>query len=134
MSRDFVGALLQLNAEKQVSKAALIRAVEEGMKPHRRVAGAEDIFVRVEAATGDPAVYRGRHVVDEIVERPSRGYRSTTRKTNPDAVAGEVVEIEQLDAEHFGRIGAQTAKHAPAHARGRARPDVRPVRLPRGRS
>ena len=31
MSRDFVGALLQLNAEKQVPQQALIRAVEEGI-------------------------------------------------------------------------------------------------------
>ena len=40
MSRDFVGALLQLNAEKQVPQEALIRAVEEGIQAaYRRVAG-----------------------------------------------------------------------------------------------
>ena len=49
MSRDFVGALLQLNAEKQVSREALVRALEEGIQAaYRRVAGEEDIFVRVE--------------------------------------------------------------------------------------
>jgi N utilization substance protein A len=32
------------------------------------------------------------------------------RETHPEARAGEVIEVEQLDAEHFGRIGAQTAK------------------------
>ena len=31
MSRDFVGALLQLNAEKQISREQLIGAVEDGM-------------------------------------------------------------------------------------------------------
>jgi N utilization substance protein A len=69
MSRDFVGALLQLNAEKQVPQAALIRAVEEGIQAaYRRVAAEEDIFVRVEPATGEIRVYRGRHVVDEVEE------------------------------------------------------------------
>ena len=39
MSRDFVGALLQLNAEKQVSREQLIGAVEDGIQSaYRRVA------------------------------------------------------------------------------------------------
>ena len=42
MSRDFVGALLQLNAEKQVSREQLIGAVEDGIQSaYRRVAGDE---------------------------------------------------------------------------------------------
>ena len=32
MSRDFVGALLQLNAEKQVPKEQLIRTIEEAIE------------------------------------------------------------------------------------------------------
>ena len=40
---------------------ALIRAVEEGIQAaYRRVAGEEDIFVRIEPATGEIRVYRGR--------------------------------------------------------------------------
>ena len=35
MSRDFVGALLQLNAEKQVPQEALIRAVAGGSEEER---------------------------------------------------------------------------------------------------
>ena len=47
MSRDFVGALLQLNAEKQVSREQLIGAVEDGIQSaYRRVAGARGrIFI-----------------------------------------------------------------------------------------
>ena len=111
MSRDFVGALLQLNAEKQVPQAALIRAVEEGIQAaYRRVAGEEDIFVQVEAATGEIRVFRGRVVVDEVEDETVEITVDEARKTNPDARAGEVIELEQLDADHFGRIGAQTAK------------------------
>jgi transcription termination/antitermination protein NusA len=111
MSRDFVGALLQLNAEKQVPQQALIRAVEEGIQAaYRRVAGEEDIFVRIEPGSGEIRVYRGRHVVDEIEDETVEVTVAEARKTHPEAHAGEVIEIEQLDAEHFGRIGAQTAK------------------------
>ena len=40
MSRDFVGALLQLNAEKQVPREQLIRTVEEAIQSaYRRVGG-----------------------------------------------------------------------------------------------
>jgi N utilization substance protein A len=111
MSRDFVGALLQLNAEKQVPQQALIRAVEEGIQAaYRRVAGEEDIFVRIEPGTGEIRVYRGRHVVDEVEDPLVEVTVAEAHKTHPDARAGEVIELEQLDAEHFGRIGAQTAK------------------------
>jgi transcription termination/antitermination protein NusA len=111
MSRDFVGALLQLNAEKQVPQEALIRAVEEGIQAaYRRVAGEEDIFVRIEPATGEIRVYRGRYVVDQVEDPAVQVTVEEARATRPDARAGEVLEIEQLDADHFGRIGAQTAK------------------------
>jgi transcription termination/antitermination protein NusA len=111
MSRDFVGALLQLNAEKQVPQAALIRAVEEGIQAaYRRVAGEEDIFVRIEPATGEIRVYRGRYVVDQVEDPAVQVTVDEARTTRPDARAGEILEIEQLDADHFGRIGAQTAK------------------------
>ena len=111
MSRDFVGALLQLNAEKQVPQEALIRAVEEGIQAaYRRVAGEEDIFVRIEPATGEIRVYRGRYVVDQVEDPSVQVTVDEARTSRPDARAGDVLEIEQLDAEHFGRIGAQTAK------------------------
>ena len=111
MSRDFVGALLQLNAEKQVSREALVRALEEGIQAaYRRVAGEEDIFVRVEPDSGRIDVYRGRYVVDEIEDPMVEVTVDEARQTKDDAQAGDVIEIEQLDGEHFGRIGAQTAK------------------------
>src|ERR671916_1517062 len=67
VSRDFVGALLQLNAEKQVSREQLIRAVEEAIQSaYRRVAGDEDIHVRIDADSGKIRVFRARNVVSEV--------------------------------------------------------------------
>ena len=65
VSRDFVGALLQLNAEKQVPREQLIRTVEEAIQSaYRRIGGDEDIHVRIDADSGKIRVFRARRVVE----------------------------------------------------------------------
>jgi transcription termination/antitermination protein NusA len=111
VSRDFVGALLQLNAEKQVSREQLIGAVEDGIQSaYRRVAGDEDIQVRIDAESGRIRVYRARLVVEEIEDELTQITVEDARKFDANAKPGDVVETEQLDGDVFGRIGAQTAK------------------------
>jgi transcription termination/antitermination protein NusA len=111
MSRDFVGALLQLNAEKQVSREQLIGAVEDGIQSaYRRVAGDEDIHVRIDAESGRIRVFRARLVVEEIEDELTQITVEDARKFDSNAKPGDVVETEQLDGDVFGRIGAQTAK------------------------
>jgi N utilization substance protein A len=111
MSRDFVGALLQLNAEKQVSREQLIGAVEDGIQSaYRRVAGDEDIHVQIDAESGRIRVYRARLVVEEIEDELTQITVEDARAFDPNAKPGDVVETEQLDGDVFGRIGAQTAK------------------------
>jgi N utilization substance protein A len=111
MSRDFVGALLQLNAEKQVSREQLIGAVEDGIQSaYRRVAGDEDIHVRIDAESGRIRVFRARLVVEEIEDELTQIKVEDARAFDPNAKPGDVVETEQLDGDVFGRIGAQTAK------------------------
>ncbi|HUP54345.1 MAG TPA: transcription termination factor NusA [Methylomirabilota bacterium] len=111
MSRDFVGALLQLNAEKQVSREQLIGAVEDGIQSaYRRVAGDEDIHVTIDAESGRIRVYRARRVVDEIEDELTEITVDEARKHETNAKVGDMVETEQLDGDVFGRIGAQTAK------------------------
>jgi N utilization substance protein A len=111
VSRDFVGALLQLNAEKQVSREQLIGAVEDGIQSaYRRVAGDEDIHVRIDAETGKIRVFRARRVVDEIEDELTEMTVEQARAHDADAKVGDLVETEQLDGDVFGRIGAQTAK------------------------
>ena len=111
MSRDFVGALLQLNAEKQVSREQLIRAVEDGIQSaYRRVAGEEDIHVRIDADSGRIRVFRARTAVDDVDDPLTEFTIEEAREHKSDARPGELVETEQLDGDVFGRIGAQTAK------------------------
>jgi N utilization substance protein A len=111
LSRDFVGALLQLNAEKQVSREQLIHAVEDGIQSaYRRVAGDEDIHVRIDAETGRIRVFRARVAVAEVEDPLVEFDLEEARGHKPDAEIGDLVEIAELNEDVFGRIGAQTAK------------------------
>ncbi|MBI2782284.1 MAG: transcription termination/antitermination protein NusA [Chloroflexi bacterium] len=114
MSRDFVGALLQLNAEKQVSREQLIRTVEDAIAAaYRRVANEEDIHVQIDADSGRIRVYRARIAAVDPIEEEQQLTHFTldeAKRHKADAIPGELVEIEELDGDTFGRIGAQTAK------------------------
>ena len=111
MSRDFVGALLQLNAEKQVPREQLIRTVEEAIQSaYRRVGGDEDIHVRIDPETGKIRVFRARRVVLEIEDPATELSIADAHVYDASAGVGDLVETEQLDQEAFGRIHAQTAK------------------------
>lgn len=111
MSRDFVGALLQLNAEKNVPREQLIRTVEEAIEmAYRRIAGEEDIHVRIDGETGKIRCFRGRVAVTEVEDPLTQFSLEEARTHKPDAEVGELVEIEELGGDVFGRIGAQTAK------------------------
>jgi N utilization substance protein A len=111
VGRDFVGALLQLNAEKGVSREQLIRTVEEAIQSaYRRSPGDEDIHVRIDAESGKVRVFRARLVVEESRRSRHQLTVAEAQAIQPDAEVGELVETEQLDQEAFGRIHAQTAK------------------------
>jgi N utilization substance protein A len=111
VSRDFVGALLQLNAEKGVSREQLIRTVEEAIQSaYRRSPGDEDINVRIDGESGKVRVFRARLVVEEIDDPLTQMTVDEAQAVQPGAEVGDLVETEQLDQEAFGRIHAQTAK------------------------
>jgi N utilization substance protein A len=111
VSRDFVGALLQLNAEKGVSREQLIRTVEEAIQSaYRRSPGDEDINVRIDGESGKVRVFRARLIVEEIDDPLTQMTIAEAQAIQPGAVVGDLVETEQLDHEAFGRIHAQTAK------------------------
>ncbi|HET7676232.1 MAG TPA: transcription termination factor NusA [Candidatus Limnocylindrales bacterium] len=112
MSRDFIGALLQLNAEKNIPREQLIRTVEEAIESaYRRVApGNENVCVEVDPDTGKIRIFRAKTVVDEVEDPEVEFTLEDARAIKADARLGERVEIEQMDASSFGRIHAQTAK------------------------
>jgi N utilization substance protein A len=111
MSRDFVGALLQLNAEKGVPREHLIRTIEDAIESaYRRIPGNEDVRVRIDPERGEMLVTRERLVVEVIEDELTQITVAAAAAFQDDAVPGDVVVTEQLGQDAFGRIGAQTAK------------------------
>lgn len=111
MNRDFIGALLQLNAEKGVPREQLVRTVEDAIQSaYRRVApGYEDVFVSLDIETGKIRVYRAHRVVLEVEDPFTEWTLDEAQAHRPDAQVGELIETEELDPDHFGRVGAQVA-------------------------
>jgi N utilization substance protein A len=111
MSRDFVGALLQLNAEKGVPREHLIRTIEDAIESaYRRIPGNEDVRVRIDPERGEMLVTRERLVVEEVEDDLTQLTVEAALAYKPDAAPGDIVVTEQLGQDAFGRIGAQTAK------------------------
>jgi N utilization substance protein A len=111
MNRDFVTALLQLNAEKQVPRDQLLRTVEDAIQSaYRRTEGNEDVQVRIDGETGRIRTFRARQVVAEIEDPLTEISIDDAHAIDPAAGLGDLVETEELDPETFGRIHAQTAK------------------------
>ena len=112
MNRDFIGALLQLNAEKDVPREQLVHTVEDAIQSaYRRVApGYEDVHV---TSTLTPAgcACLSRHQVVDRGRGPAApsGTWTRPRHTSPTPSVGDLVEYEELDPDHFGRVGAQIA-------------------------
>lgn len=112
MSREFVGALLQLNAEKNIPREQLLKTVEEAIQSaYRRVTpGNENVGVQVDNDTGRIRVFRAMYVVDEVEDPFTEFTVDEARKFKADASVGDYIETEQMDPGTFGRIHAQTAK------------------------
>ncbi len=112
MSRELVGALLQLNAEKGIPQDALVRTVEEAIESaYRRAApGNENIGVEVNGQTGTIRVFRAKTVVEEVEDPEIEFTLDEARRLKADAQLGERVEFEQVDADTLLRTHAQTAR------------------------
>jgi N utilization substance protein A len=115
MNRDFIGALLQLNAEKGVPQEILIRTLEQAIESaYRRNADApENVVVTVNPETGEISVAREYEVMatEEQVEDPeAQMFVADAQKIDPATGVGAKVRIpENVTQAQLGRIAAQTA-------------------------
>jgi transcription termination/antitermination protein NusA len=115
MSRDFVGALLQLNAEKGVPKEVLIETLEQAIESaYRRNSDApENVVVKIDPDSGQISVYREYEIVarEEEIEDPELQMTvADAQKADPSVgVGGKVRIAENVTQAQLGRIAAQTA-------------------------
>jgi len=115
MNRDFIGALLQLNAEKGVPQEILIRTLEQAIESaYRRNADApENVVVTVNPETGEISVAREYEVVatvEQIEDPEAQMFVADAQKIDPATGVGAKVRIpENVTQAQLGRIAAQTA-------------------------
>ena len=115
MNRDFIGALLQLNAEKGVPQEILIRTLEQAIESaYRRNADApENVVVTVDPESGEISVAREYEVVageQEIEDPELQMAAAAAQKIDPSTGVGGKVRIpENVTQAQLGRIAAQTA-------------------------
>ena len=112
MKSDFLVALTQLAAERNLPRETVLSAIEAALVSAYRkdsIMGGQDISVKLDPGTGDVSVYIVKTVAEEIEDpqvqmtlEEARGYSST-------AQVGDVIPVEELP-HSAGRIAAQTAK------------------------
>ncbi len=112
MKSDFLVAITQLSAEKNLSKEVIIDAVESALVSAFRkdnFATNRNISVKIDPETGRVKVMAEKTVVEEVLDNRREMTLEEAHQTNPEAQIGDDLEVEATPAD-AGRIAAQTAK------------------------
>ena len=112
MKSDFLLAITQLSAEKNLSKEVVLAAVEAALvSAYRKESFTpnQNIQAKLDTMTGKVKVWAEKTVVEKVTDSRTEVTLAEARKVNPSIQMGEPVLIE--DTPHdAGRIAAQTAK------------------------
>lgn len=111
MTGDFIEALRQIEKEKEIPFATLLRTLEVALgkayKKHYGIAG--DVVVHIDTTKNAFKFSAEKTVVEVVDNEHSEMSLATARKFKPDAELGEMISVE-VTPENFGRIAAQTAR------------------------
>ncbi len=112
MKSDFLLAITQLSAEKNLPKEVVIGAVEAALVSAYRkdnFAANQNISVKIDPATGTVQVWAEKAVVEVPSDRRREISLDEACQVKPDAQIGDTIEVETTPRD-AGRIAAQTAK------------------------
>lgn len=112
MKTEFVIALTQLAAERNLPKEVILKTVESALVPifkKTSFAPDQEINVKILSQTGDVKVYAQKKVVKRRSDPRKEMLLSEARKHKAEAQVGDIIEVE-CTPENAGRIAAQTAK------------------------
>ncbi|MBI5947174.1 MAG: transcription termination/antitermination protein NusA [Chloroflexi bacterium] len=112
MKNDFLLAIGQLAAEKNLPKEVIFEAVEAALTSAYRREGENqpNVYARVDPETGEIHLYMQKVVVEEVEEPNTEIPVAEARRYKRDAADGDVLDFEMKIPENAGRIAAQTAK------------------------
>ena len=112
MNKELIGALDELEREKNISKETLLDAIEQSLiQAYKNHFGkADNVHVTINRETGDFSVYADRKVV-EFVEDPAEEVSLVeAQKQNTNAEVGDILKVP-VHSDKFGRIATQNAKN-----------------------
>src|SRR5918995_1805575 len=111
VNRDFIGALLQLNTEKNIPREQLVATLADAIQSayRRATPGNENVFAEVNPETGRIRAFRAMYVVDEVEDPLTEFTLEEARKQDASAQVGDLVRLGDLEDASFGRIHAQMA-------------------------
>ena len=112
MKSDFLIALTQLAAERNLPREIVLSAIEAALASAYRkdaIAAGQNISVKLDPGSGDVTVNILKTVVAEIADPVTEIIFDEARQIKPDAQVGEVISTERIP-HSAGRIAAQTAK------------------------
>ncbi|MBI2886295.1 MAG: transcription termination/antitermination protein NusA [Chloroflexi bacterium] len=112
MKNDFLIAITQLSAEKNLPKEVVLEAVEAALASafKKEVPGATpNVTVKVNPNTGEVTVYTLKTVVEEVEDPHIEMTLEEARTHDKKAQLGDTIQLETMPR-NAGRIAAQTAK------------------------
>jgi N utilization substance protein A len=112
VDRETLGALLQLNAEKNIPREQLVASLADAIQSayRRATPGNENVYVEFSEATGGFKGYRAMRVVDEVFDPQTEFTLDDALKVKPDAQVGDLVKLADIDTTHMSRVHAQMAQ------------------------
>ena len=112
MKTDFLLAITQLAAERNLPKEVVFAAVEAALVTAFKkdeIGARQNISVKIHPVSGDVKVYTIKTVVEEPTDTYQEISLAEARKLKKDAQLDETISFETTPL-HGGRIAAQTAK------------------------
>jgi N utilization substance protein A len=111
LKSDFLNAITQLSAEKNLPKEVVFEAVEVALaSAYKKDALANsNLAVKIDGGNGDVHVFVQREVVDEVEDERTQISLAEARAIQPSTYVSDVLNFE-VTPENAGRIAAQTAK------------------------
>jgi len=112
MKSDFLIAITQLSAEKNLPKEVVLGAVEAALVSAYRkdsFAANQNIRVKINPSTGGVKVWAEKTVVEVVTDTRCEISLDDAHQVKPDTQLGDIIEVEATP-HNAGRIAAQTAK------------------------
>lgn len=111
MNGDFIEALRQIEKEKEIPFATLLKTLEVALgkayKKHYAIAG--DVIVHIDTTKNAFKFSAEKVVVESVTNEHSEMTLPSALKIKSDAVIGDMIPVT-VTPENFGRIAAQTAR------------------------